>query len=406
MHDLKWAVPRIQSNTRSIELRTGQSVLMPGIPLDCALRDMLSSKADLRNIRYLRSDAAMPSTKAFEEWVLQRAPRLEALQLLRSEAQLGKLQHLKHLEMQAHAFAREVSKAAEQLPSLETMFLHASVIIERSVDVKECQHLRHLVVKGRFAHALLVRHSPQCRLEVHVPGNSLKHIYFTNRASGREGSEATPDLFLHAEKPGSCQRLHGSGMCARFARIRTLTVKWPVNREKRTDKPDTSHAFEPAKGLLGSFMPANAQPLKSLRRLNIVAEGAITCNIPGGLPNLEELVLFAGGIAEVSFDDPSATLSAVKTLYVFGQPLLNMGDHDLCSAKDKAAKRGLLLSTASTKKAGKGYRRRSACMYLRPVAAPELSFYEAYDRVSRLARQCKCEACSDCLSRAGCLTYN
>ena len=410
LHGLKWAVPCITAITRSVEVRIGQHVLSPDLPLDSALQDILSSKADLSSIRCFKSDAAAPSAKAFAEWVLQHAPRVEVLQLPAS-AQLGQLLHLKHLEIEASVFAQEVSKAAQQLPSLETLYLHTNKwgthLAEGSINLAGCQHLKHLVVQGRFAHALSVRHGPKCHVTVHVSGNFLKHPRFADQAAVEEAVKAVSDLVLHAEEADSCRRLpQDPGMCARFAHVQYLTVKWPVYWEKRTDKPDIGHAVETAKGLLGSFMPANAQPLTSLKRLIIGAEGAIACSIPGGLPNLEELVLYAGGMAEVSFDNPSATLSAVKTLYVFGQPLPNMGDCDLLSAKEKAAKRGLLLSVASTKKAGKGYRRRSACMYLRPVAAPELSFQEAYDRVSRLARQCRCRACSDCLSRAGCLTYS
>ena len=35
----------------------------------------------------------------------------------------------------------------------------------------------------------------------------------------------------------------------------------------------------------------------------------------------------------------------------------------------------------------------SLCMYLRPMTVQELSLEELYDRVSRLAGQCRCKAC-------------
>ncbi len=393
------------SITCIVDVRTGQYLLPPGLPLDTALRDALSSKADLSNLRCFRSNAAVAPIRAFEEWVLQHAPHVEALQLPKSEAQLGKLQHLKHLEMQAHVFVHEVSKAAEQLPGLETLYLQARRLVDRTVDVIGCKRLRHLVVQGRFAHALPVRHEAKCQVAVHVSGFCLKQLYSTDQASWRDVPEATPDLVLLAEKPSSCRRLpEDSGMCARFARAGTLTVNWPANWLKGTGKPDTNCAVESAQDLLRSFTPANGQSLRSLKRLIIVAEGAIKCCIPGGLPKLEELVLFAGGRAEVSFEDPPATLSAVKTLYIFGQPLLDMGTHDLRSANEKAANRDLLLSTVSPRKARRKNLCCRSCMYLRPVGASELSFEDAHDRVSRLARQCRCGACFDCLRRAGCLT--
>lgn len=280
---------------------------------------------------------------------------------------------------------------------------------DRIVNVIGCKHLRHLVVQGRFAHALPVRHEPKCKVIVRVYDSCLKHLYSSDQAFRREAPDVPPDLELLLENPSSCRQLpQSSSMCARFARTGNLTVRWPMNQLKGTGKPDTNRAVRSAQHLLQSFMrmPANWESLRSLKRLIIRAEGAIKCCIPGGLPKLEELVLFAGGMAEVSFEDPAATLSAVKILYVFGQPLNDMGRCDLRSAKEKATNRGLVLSTVSPRKARRKNRCCRSCMYLRPITSQELTFEEAYDRVSRLARQCRCKACFDCLSRAGCFTYS
>ena len=39
------------------------------------------------------------------------------------------------------------------------------------------------------------------------------------------------------------------------------------------------------------------------------------------LPNLEQLVIFSEGRAELSFEDPEATILALKKFHAFGQPL-------------------------------------------------------------------------------------
>ena len=83
-------------------------------------------------------------------------------------------------------------------------------------------------------------------------------------------------------------------------------------------------------------MPLNGRPLGSLRALIILAECDMECCIPKGLPNLKELVLFAKGAAEVSFEDPVATLSAVEELYILGQllqPNEIMGETEMCQGQ-------------------------------------------------------------------------
>ncbi len=125
------------------------------------------------------------------------------------------------------------------------------------------------------------------------------------------------------------------------------------------------------------------------------------CCIPSGLPNLEELVLFAEGAAEVSFEDPKATLTALKAFHIYGEPL-RMDKKDELQMLKVTASKGLWVSYVSANRP----KCTGSCMYLRPIAAPELSFEELQDRVRRLARQCRCKACFECLRRAGCLTWH
>ena len=103
--------------------------------------------ADLHNLRCfsfqareeLSEDTSWIAAGAFQEWVINRTSRIEALRLLQSKPRLalcaGKLQHLKRLEMEAHAFVWGVSQAG-QLPSLETLHLH--------VDDHACEEINVL----------------------------------------------------------------------------------------------------------------------------------------------------------------------------------------------------------------------------------------------------------------------
>ena len=78
-------------------------------------------------------------------------------------------------------------------------------------------------------------------------------------------------------------------------------------------------------------------------------------------------------------------------------------DMDTIQLLDDLATRDLCLSTVSATRAGKGFRRESSCMYVRPSTAWEVSFKVLYDMVGRLVGQCRCGACFGCLERAGCL---
>ena len=169
------------------------------------------------------------------------------------------------------------------------------------------------------------------------------------------------------------------------------------------------HALAPeARSLLKRCMPVNGQPLRNLKVLIIVACHCMTCCVPAAMPNLEEMVMFVKETAKVSFDSPVATLSALTTLYLFGQPLtLEIGERDRSQVFNSVARRGLLLSTVKAPEAGaeKNFRDGSSCMYLRPIAEQDMSIEELHDRTSALARQCRCNACFECLRQAGRLPW-
>ncbi len=163
-----------------------------------------------------------------------------------------------------------------------------------------------------------------------------------------------------------------------------------------------------AKGLLNRCMPADSRPLADLKVLIIAASHSMICCIPTGMPNLKEMVLFIKESAEVSFDNPLATLSALTTLYIFGQPLLvEMSERDRSLLSDSMARRGLVMSTVKAHEAGakKDFRDGSSCMYLRPVAVLDASIEELHDKTSQLVRRCRCNACLECLRQVGRLSW-
>ena len=55
-------------------------------------------------------------------------------------------------------------------------------------------------------------------------------------------------------------------------------------------------------------MPVDGQPFRNLKVLIIVARHSMTCCVPTGMPNLKAMVIFVKETAEVSFDNPVATL--------------------------------------------------------------------------------------------------
>ena len=341
--------------------------------------------------------------------IIERAPHLEALRFLVRSPRLAAcalgLQHLKHLEMEAHSFVEGVSESGGQsLPCLETLFLHDEGQMHAVISVLGCPRLRHLVVEGGYVQQVL--HGPNCHLGLHVHharnGNNLRLCNTSeDQAVLCRTLEATRELNLTLLC--NCPYVWDANPHAseHFASLQTLTINQSFALMLNRHDPPGG-----AGDILRHCMPLNGRPLGSLKTLIIVAQGAKKCCIPKALPNLEELVLFGKGHAEVYFEDARATLSTVKSFYIFGQPLMiDISSFEMHSLKVFTARRGLLLSMASPKKSGRDFSSSSYCLYLRPVTAPEPSFEELYDKVSKLARHCRCRACFDCLRRAGCLTW-
>ena len=197
-----------------------------------------------------------------------------------------------------------------------------------------------------------------------------------------------------------------SATCKHWADIEalTITVNWPLDCYKRKFGPK-DFMFRQVSGELGRCTSIEMQSIHNLKVLYLVIETDMPCYIPNDLPKLEEMVLFVKGAAEVSFEDPSALFSAIKTFYILGQPITStLGAVDMYVVVHSLAERDLYLSTVSATSAGMGYRHDSSCMYVRPITSQELPFEELYAKINRLVGQCRCGACFKCLREAGFLT--
>ena len=410
---LEWAAQRITSATLSFHIKLQTDFASLGPPVANGLEDAFVGRADLSNVRCFDFEPA-PDCPAetigaafgeFQAWVTNNAPRLKALRLQACGPYLAActatLVHLKHLEMDAYSFASGVAEAAALFPSLETLCLQERGQGNEGINVLECEHLRQLVVKGRYLRPVF--HEPTCQLGIDMDGFTLKSLsrWEKNQRISETDEGKTVWAGNSHESPPE------GGMCGDITTVSSLKVAWPVLQDwfSQRDEVAEEHALPKTESIPKWCMPTNGQSLGNLEAITITAEGAMECCIPNAMPNLEELVLFAKGGARVSFEDPVATLTALNTLYLFGQPLMaKIRDSDMTQVSASFADRGLLLSTAPAKRAGKISARCSSCMYLRPATAQELSIQELHDRVSKLARQCRCRACFECLERAGCLT--
>ena len=179
---------RIGPVTRSLELKTSLIYERPDgcLPLICALRLLLPNDEYLSSVRSfsfdlidnspLQADASAIVT--FQAWVLEQASYIKALRIRtpdwipckepRHAAWAVRLKNIKHLEMDADMFAEGVSEAAKELLCLETLHLHVSSGGHGKINVLECQHLRHMVLKGKLGKTRSVLYEPKCRLGIHV----------------------------------------------------------------------------------------------------------------------------------------------------------------------------------------------------------------------------------------------
>lgn len=427
MNAMRWAAARVGPGTLSFEIKASPSMLtMVLLELSGLKRALLVGACHLKCFSFDTMPVLMTAPgsrrcqraaawKAFQQKFLERARHIVALRLMDNAPCLfvcsASLQHLKHLEMQAHAFVDRVAHNARQLlPNLETLCLHEEFnVAHGGIDLRGCHRLRHLAVKGGDPQPVL--HEPGCQLSIHLQhrgGLALRLLPV------QQVPEAATNLHLSREH----------SVCEHPANIEVLKLSWPgywgvCTFPNLNEAPNQRVGV--AVGYIGShaartlrrYMPVRGQPWMNLTCLVIWADRSVspevmTCCIPRGLPNLEEVVLLARGGATVSFEDPLTTFSALKSLHIFGQPLITDMDGDtMRQVSDSLARRGLLLSAVSADSFVWGkieFNISSVCMYLRPITEQERPLLQLYERVRELGMQCRCKACFQCLKGAGCPT--
>ena len=409
---LEWAVKRMDCSTTYLRLATGSPQDMPDHQ---ALSSMLPGTPHLEGLRCIEllgsicvndddSDAFEPLTdclQLFTDWLLQHAANLEALSLCTSTVALAegtqRFERLRHLTIPPDIFEGGAFHPASQLPALETLCVNGN--LHESIDFPGCKRLRLLVVKVTVE-LHLVKH-PACRLLMEMPLGWLQH----------KGLDLGLIDQLLARNEKFPRDIAIKGLFAALHRMEILSVSWPAFSDAENDGmiryydiPDHEPlGLDESEHTLIRCMPENGMPVCNLQVLIIKGDGNIKIMIPEALPNLRELVVYAKGRLELSFEQPAAMCRALQTFYALGQPLFpNLSD--VCQS---LVQRSMVLDEVFAQHADGGERLSSdaSCVYLKPMGAPDVSMRELFTTVERLANKCRCGACFACLREAGCIEF-
>ena len=181
-----------------------------------------------------------------------------------------------------------------------------------------------------------------------------------------------------------------NGLFRAMPNMEVLTLCWPGHE---------------AEHMLMQCIPADRAPIWNLHAIIIIAVD-MTGMIPGGLPNLRELVISAGGRLELSFEDPAATCENLKIFYACGQCQQSLMpiQGNMRTMCHRLGTRGTTIGEVSAYYPvnEQGHSVVTSCAYLRPADGPDLSMGELKRTVYRLAFRCRCGACFKCLREAGC----
>lgn len=417
---LKWAVKRMDCSTTYLSLAVDSPQDMPDHQ---AFSSMLPGTPHLEGLRCIEllgsicindDDSAVfePFTdclQLFIDWLLQHAANLEALSVCTSTFALAEgpqlFERLRHLTIPPDILEGGVFHPARQLPVLETLCVNGN--LRESIDFPECKRLRLLVVKGTVK-LHLVKH-PACRLVVEMQDgwlsfSALGWLQHKGLDLGLiDQLLATNEEFLKDFKI--------KGIFAALHRMEILNVSWPAFSDARNDgavRYNDIPAHKPlgldeSEDTLIRCMPENGMPVCNLQVLIIKGKGNIKVLIPGALPNLRELVVYAKGRLELSFEQPAAMCRALQTFYALGQPLFP----SLSDVHQSLAQRSMVLGEVFAQHADGGERLSSdaSCVHLKPRGAPDVSMRELFTTVEALANKCRCGACFACLREAGCLEF-
>ena len=402
---LKWAAKRVGPSTQCLELFLSAWNCDEFSRADKELRASFDSAhlhlgqlLCLRAYVYCRDDTSLACPFL---WLLQCTPNLLALSMGDMPLPLPKFlrfRSLRHLELGGRSLQFNF-QPAQQLPVLQTLCINGYESELPEVDLLGCRQLSKLFMYGCSTQRLLLE--PACHFSADVGILSDYPVERAWRAPFEGFLRSVRELSLFCQEPDYIS-LDNKGLLAGLPCLAVLNVNWP-EEWSGGDEPDRNAFVDGAECLLTNCLASDGPPVLSLRVIIIMA-ASMQARIPGHLPNLEQLVILAEGRAELSFEEPEATILALKQFYAFGQPLKPDGmDAVRMSAALEGTGRALGAAWAQT--AGRGFNGGSSCVYLRPEAARELPIQDLYDHVNGLARLCRCGACFHCLSETGCLDF-
>ncbi len=416
---LTWLAKRTGAATTSLALAlTLHGPCAGAAAAKCTSLPSALSEAKLSNLRCLEFSSGAdfdPALYELLDWLLQRAPKLEATSLCMSTQHLPAyhitFQHMRHLVMTFSAIQwhQGPSLVAQHLPALETLRVNTcGVLGQGAIDTSGCKRLRQLVVSDPVPQQLIWdTGSGPCPVAFELLN---RNIYSCNGISYALKKQAglPQHVIIDAQYHPYCadwtiRAVHG--LLGAFSSMRVLTWKWAVHYNYyKARRPDEDEFHENADQYFASCMPLAGMPLVNLETIIITAHSMQwtfprTCQ----LPNLRQLVVKASGRLQIEFREPIGTLLKLSSMHVFERPYHPHGCDQLglTEGASALAERGLVLGMASTEQHGCSGRPAS-CVYLRPVGTRELSIDELWTTVEQLAH-CRCGACFDCLRRAGCI---
>ena len=397
---LDWTAKRMGPATASLNLEYQHLRDLPSSradnPLIAAFRDA-SGLSTLKCLRLVSFDRYHRAMTTFSDWLLEQMSSLKALYLLAPSTHLAAgtvtLQHLRYLSLIAYSNMGSCLRLADTMPSLEILSIVGVCYFK--IDTAGCKHLRLLNIDGSFHHDEPLEVQSCCRLSI----DRLCEFY-EEPASVQMSSalRSAAHLALCCNDHFKSEALHGFfGGCQS---IEVLSVYWVAKDTSPEQQPDAL-AFE---HFLTRCVPAQGQPLRKLRSIIIGTSRPfyVRLSIPSKLPRLEELVVYTMGPLALSFEDPVATSSSLKSFYSFGQSLVASAV-DVLRMSAALTRRGLILSAVPAPKdcSRERFNSRSSCIYLRPIEAEDLPLRQLHALTERLALVCRCGACFTCLRRAG-----
>ena len=402
---LRWAAKRMGPSTHRLDV-----CLLPyESKADEELIAAFGSVQHLGQVLCLQADLSSCDgnfAQNFLVWLLKSVPNLVALNMgstLCPPSNTFSFTSLRHLQLMGDRL-QCTFQPAQQLPVLQTLCISGLVSELHEVNLLGCRQLSKLAMDACSTERLLLEPAAAC----HFSADLLEYSRVEERvwrAPFEVFQRSVCELNLCCSE-GCMNSIYlnsdGKGVFTGLPRLTVLKVAWPEELDE-SDEPHKTWFVRGAEGLLTNCLASDGPPVLSLRVI-IITAFAMQARIPGNLPNLEQLVIFSEGHAELSFEDPVGTILALKRFYAFGQPLEPNG-MDLVRMMSALASTGRALGAAVAQTAGMGFDGGSSCVYLRPAAAEALPMQRLYDLVAGLAQGCRCGACFDCLSKAGRLDF-